>query len=126
MRANNKIYHIDCFRCFVCNKQLAPGDEYLLKDDDLFCKLDSENIIQNNGTSCQNITNMQLNQNKILIKCEDLNPSEQQQHEFNGLYYKYKKFPTKKTNFFPLLLQKTVHCRLNNNTHYNNNNIISQ
>lgn len=118
MRANTKIYHIDCFRCVICNKQLAPGDEYLIREDDLFCKLDSEivekqysssssttptsmpsslsnnNVSNANGSNntanainnntCQNITNMQISQNnKVMIKCEDINLS-QHQNEYNG------------------------------------------
>ena len=93
MRANNKIYHIDCFRCIICNKHLAPGDEYSLRDDDLFCKTDSNNNVDkhsNNSTiisnTCQNITNMPLNSSKIIIKCEDLN---NQAGEFNGEKFKF-------------------------------------
>ncbi|OTF73881.1 insulin gene enhancer protein ISL-1-like protein [Euroglyphus maynei] len=38
MRARNKIYHVECFRCAVCARQLTRGDEFVLKFDDLFCK----------------------------------------------------------------------------------------
>lgn len=39
MRARNKIYHVDCFRCVICTRQLTRGDEFALRDDDLFCKV---------------------------------------------------------------------------------------
>lgn len=42
MRASNRIYHVECFRCYMCNKQLAPGDEFAPKEDGLLCKLDNE------------------------------------------------------------------------------------
>jgi insulin gene enhancer protein ISL-1 len=42
MRARNKIYHIDCFRCSACKRQLTRGDEFALRDDVLFCKADHE------------------------------------------------------------------------------------
>ncbi|KAF4532283.1 hypothetical protein B566_EDAN007255 [Ephemera danica] len=42
MRAKTKIYHIDCFRCTACERQLIPGDEFALRDDGLFCKEDHE------------------------------------------------------------------------------------
>ena len=42
MRARNKIFHIDCFRCVACSRQLIPGDEFALRDDGLFCKADHE------------------------------------------------------------------------------------
>ena len=41
MRAKNKIFHLDCFRCSACEKQLVPGDEFSLKHDELLCKEDS-------------------------------------------------------------------------------------
>ena len=31
MRAKNQIYHIDCFRCIACSRQLVPGDEFALQ-----------------------------------------------------------------------------------------------
>lgn len=31
MRAKTKIYHIDCFRCSACARQLVPGKRYLLQ-----------------------------------------------------------------------------------------------
>ncbi|KAK8738577.1 hypothetical protein OTU49_003947, partial [Cherax quadricarinatus] len=40
MRARSKIFHLDCFRCRSCGKQLLPGDEFALRDDVLFCRHD--------------------------------------------------------------------------------------
>ncbi|XP_077296399.1 LIM1_Isl and LIM2_Isl domain-containing protein tup isoform X2 [Arctopsyche grandis] len=43
MRAKTKIYHIECFRCCACTKQLIPGDEFALRDGGaLYCKEDHE------------------------------------------------------------------------------------
>ena len=63
MRANNRIYHVDCFRCCMCNKQLAPGDEYALKEDGILCKLDNEIFEKHMSTSNPNhlIQNTSLN-----------------------------------------------------------------
>ena len=42
MRAKNKIFHLECFRCIACHKQLIPGEEFALQNDGtLFCKEDS-------------------------------------------------------------------------------------
>ena len=49
MRAKNKIYHIDCFRCVACSRQLIPGDEFALRDDGLFCKADHD-IVESAST----------------------------------------------------------------------------
>lgn len=43
MRAKSKIYHIDCFRCCACARQLVPGDEFALRDSGaLYCKEDHD------------------------------------------------------------------------------------
>lgn len=71
MRARGKIFHIDCFRCIACSRQLIPGkfflyftffisylsqpqkealvnnvpltgDEFAIREDELFCKADHE------------------------------------------------------------------------------------
>ncbi|KFP99430.1 Insulin gene enhancer protein ISL-1, partial [Leptosomus discolor] len=35
MRARAKVYHIECFRCVACSRQLIPGDEFALREDGL-------------------------------------------------------------------------------------------
>ena len=56
MRAKNKIFHLECFRCVACEKQLVPGDEFALRDDGLFCREDhqdndrKDSILDNNNT----------------------------------------------------------------------------
>uniref|UniRef100_H2Z9I9 Insulin gene enhancer protein ISL-1 n=1 Tax=Ciona savignyi TaxID=51511 RepID=H2Z9I9_CIOSA len=35
MRARDKIYHIQCFKCVACSRQLIPGDEFALREDGL-------------------------------------------------------------------------------------------
>lgn len=42
MRAHNNVYHIDCFRCVACSRQLTPGDEFALREDGPFCKADHD------------------------------------------------------------------------------------
>ncbi|XP_028131882.1 insulin gene enhancer protein ISL-1 isoform X2 [Diabrotica virgifera virgifera] len=43
MRAKSKIYHIECFRCRACTRQLVPGDEFALRDGGvLYCKEDHD------------------------------------------------------------------------------------
>ncbi|XP_064608868.1 insulin gene enhancer protein ISL-1-like isoform X2 [Liolophura sinensis] len=61
MRAKNKIYHIECFRCTACSRQLIPGDEFALRDDGLFCKADHE-VLERSGI-LQNGEGTQLNNN---------------------------------------------------------------
>ncbi|XP_055600990.1 insulin gene enhancer protein isl-1 isoform X1 [Uranotaenia lowii] len=45
MRAKTKIYHIECFRCSACTRQLIPGDEFALRDGGaLYCKEDHDHL----------------------------------------------------------------------------------
>jgi len=42
MRSVGNVYHLPCFQCVVCGHQLQRGDQYVLKDGQLFCLLDFE------------------------------------------------------------------------------------
>lgn len=45
MRAKSKIYHIKCFNCSACERQLKPGDEFALREGGaLYCKNDHDQI----------------------------------------------------------------------------------
>ena len=40
-KAQDFVYHLHCFACIICNRQLATGDEfYLMEDGRLVCKED--------------------------------------------------------------------------------------
>ncbi|XP_014249515.1 insulin gene enhancer protein ISL-1 [Cimex lectularius] len=66
MRAKTKIYHIECFRCSACERQLIPGDEFALREDGLFCKEDHEVLEKaSNGENNNNNTNIS-NNNSLL------------------------------------------------------------
>ncbi|RVE65542.1 hypothetical protein OJAV_G00117440 [Oryzias javanicus] len=42
MRALERVYHLSCFCCCICEHQLCKGDEFVLKEGQLFCKQDYE------------------------------------------------------------------------------------
>ncbi|KAK0045176.1 LIM/homeobox protein LMX-1.2 [Biomphalaria pfeifferi] len=42
MRASSFVYHQQCFCCIVCGQRLQKGDEFVLRDGQLFCRLDYE------------------------------------------------------------------------------------
>ncbi|KAL2298157.1 hypothetical protein Nmel_017119 [Mimus melanotis] len=49
-RAQDFVYHLHCFACIVCKRQLATGDEfYLMEDSRLVCKADYETAKQRAG-----------------------------------------------------------------------------
>nr|4JCJ_A Chain A, Insulin gene enhancer protein ISL-1,LIM domain-binding protein 1 [Mus musculus]4JCJ_B Chain B, Insulin gene enhancer protein ISL-1,LIM domain-binding protein 1 [Mus musculus]4JCJ_C Chain C, Insulin gene enhancer protein ISL-1,LIM domain-binding protein 1 [Mus musculus] len=49
MRARSKVYHIECFRCVACSRQLIPGDEFALREDGLFCRADHD-VVERGGS----------------------------------------------------------------------------
>ena len=54
MRARNKIFHLNCFRCVACDKQLVQGDEFALMPDGLVCKEHHANSENNFGLREEN------------------------------------------------------------------------
>ncbi|XP_029474629.1 LIM homeobox transcription factor 1-alpha [Rhinatrema bivittatum] len=42
MRAQKSVYHLTCFCCCVCERQLEKGDEFVLKEGQLLCRRDYE------------------------------------------------------------------------------------
>ncbi|XP_072554517.1 insulin gene enhancer protein isl-2a [Paramormyrops kingsleyae] len=46
MRARDNVYHIECFRCSVCSRQLLPGDEFSLRDEELLCRADHRLLME--------------------------------------------------------------------------------
>ncbi|KAF3849028.1 hypothetical protein F7725_015525 [Dissostichus mawsoni] len=50
--AQDFVYHLHCFACIVCKRQLATGDEYyLMEDSRLVCKADYETAKQREADS---------------------------------------------------------------------------
>uniref|UniRef100_A0A183V476 LIM zinc-binding domain-containing protein n=1 Tax=Toxocara canis TaxID=6265 RepID=A0A183V476_TOXCA len=42
MRARHLVYHVSCFTCLSCEKRLVPGEEFIIKDDELYCRSDCD------------------------------------------------------------------------------------
>ena len=53
MRARDRIYHLKCFRCIVCERQLGSGEEFALTpDDNLCCRADLDVIAAVTSSRC--------------------------------------------------------------------------
>ncbi|XP_046449352.1 LIM/homeobox protein Lhx3-like isoform X1 [Daphnia pulex] len=49
-RAQHHVYHLECFQCVLCGRQLDTGDEfYLMEDRKLVCKADYESAKTKEG-----------------------------------------------------------------------------
>lgn len=42
MRVLGQVYHLDCFSCCECERRLQRGDEFVLKEGQLLCRMDYE------------------------------------------------------------------------------------
>ncbi|XP_055514111.1 LIM/homeobox protein Lhx1-like isoform X2 [Leucoraja erinacea] len=52
-RARNKVFHLNCFTCMICNKQLSTGEElYIIDENKFVCKDDfvNSNNSKENGS----------------------------------------------------------------------------
>ncbi|XP_053214433.1 LIM homeobox transcription factor 1-beta.1-like isoform X2 [Panonychus citri] len=66
MRALDSIFHLDCFTCVDCGKQLKKGDQYVFRSGRLFCRPDFEKelaILQMSTQTSENAVVPNNNQN---------------------------------------------------------------
>ena len=42
MRALDNVYHLSCFTCIACGRQLEKGDQFVIRSGRLFCRPDFE------------------------------------------------------------------------------------
>lgn len=42
MRVLGQVYHLGCFSCCECERRLQRGDEFVLKEGQLLCRMDYE------------------------------------------------------------------------------------
>lgn len=40
MKALDCVYHLHCFRCVECGQQLQKGEQFVIKDGQIFCRFD--------------------------------------------------------------------------------------
>ncbi|XP_046845008.1 LIM/homeobox protein Awh-like [Xenia sp. Carnegie-2017] len=45
-KAKTLVYHLDCFSCSVCGRQLATGERFILDDKKLYCQLHCAEFLQ--------------------------------------------------------------------------------
>ncbi|KAL8199170.1 UNVERIFIED_CONTAM: LIM/homeobox protein Lhx1, partial [Gekko kuhli] len=51
-RARSKVFHLNCFTCMMCNKQLSTGEElYIIDENKFVCK---EDYLTNSTTAKEN------------------------------------------------------------------------
>lgn len=63
MRANKKIFHLSCFTCVACGKELIPGDSFALKEDGLYCNEHHKTCDKVEGGEGENNNNKNVHNN---------------------------------------------------------------
>lgn len=46
MRTIDNVFHLKCFSCVVCGIQLQKGEQYVVKQSQLFCRSDYEKEVE--------------------------------------------------------------------------------
>lgn len=46
MRTLDNVFHIKCFICVVCGNHLQKGEQYVIKQSQLFCRSDYEKEVE--------------------------------------------------------------------------------
>lgn len=46
MRTVDNVFHLKCFACVVCGIQLQKGEQYVVKQSQLFCRSDYEKEVE--------------------------------------------------------------------------------
>ncbi|XP_055377067.1 LIM homeobox transcription factor 1-beta [Condylostylus longicornis] len=46
MKTQENVFHLKCFACVVCGMQLKKGEEYVIKQGQLFCRIDYEKEVE--------------------------------------------------------------------------------
>lgn len=46
MRTASNVFHVKCFTCVVCGSQLQKGEQYVVKQSQLFCRNDYEKEVE--------------------------------------------------------------------------------
>ena len=49
MRARHRTYHVQCFRCSLCQRVLMPGDEFGMHHEGLYCRPHHDMLLAQSG-----------------------------------------------------------------------------
>ena len=92
MRAKQYIFHIKCFKCMFCEKNLNTGDEYGIKESAILCRnhfyndMDTNDNNHNSSNNANN-TNNSSTVNETTVKFEQFTNFEFKQHQQQSTYY---------------------------------------
>ncbi|KAL3089216.1 hypothetical protein niasHT_021160 [Heterodera trifolii] len=47
MHARQLVFHLNCFSCLNCQRMLMPGDQFVIQQNEVFCRFDCFELMQN-------------------------------------------------------------------------------
>ena len=69
-RARERVYHLACFACDACSRQLSTGEQFALLDARLLCKAHYLDVVEGNNTSSDGEDDLDC----LWLHCSLLNP----------------------------------------------------
>lgn len=69
-RARDRVYHLACFACDTCSRQLSTGEQFALLDARLLCKAHYLDVVEGNNTSSdgENVAYLNIFLPHLMIK----------------------------------------------------------
>ncbi|KAI0983721.1 hypothetical protein GJ496_010615 [Pomphorhynchus laevis] len=71
IRARYHLYHIGCFRCDICRKNIVGGQEFASFQGKIYCSKDFETIIHRNARERKKVINASPNKTDVNLKTDD-------------------------------------------------------